>query len=252
MQKLLTVNLPAYKDPQEFQTYLKAQLDLSLSMGWDKGQILIVTNSEDIAQVCEGYNTHITPLNDFCLTGSKQFGLFYAYTNNLIKELTWVHDLDIWQNTPFPAPEVKDWAISTYGSDSFNGGSLFVRPSAQDMNNTIVQQLLLHKPKREEPTLNAILRSDLYASRVTTLGHTYNVGCSGFAYRYTVSDKPILCHHFHPHMQENWDIHARNKTGVGPSACIGPVLRETLVNHFGETIKDFVYADGLSPFETRA
>lgn len=250
MKKVLTVNIPEGKDDSMFTRYLNAQTDLSLAMGWDINDIILITNSKEFRDNFQGPNAIITKLNDFCLTGSKQFAL-----RELLKadppEQIWAHDLDMWQNTQITFPDIKDIAFCVYSQTYYNGGSVFLKPSAADIVDDITSTIEREKAPREEPVINRLLRSTKYSERVTKLQYTYNVGGSHFIKRYTQSDKPVKCHHFHPEKADSWDTHARNRYNINKTAVIGPVLREVVLNHFGDIISKFRYADGLSPFEVK-
>jgi len=190
---------------------VKAQIENSLELGWKSEDIIILSN---IDFEYMGIKPIIIPLNDFCFTGSKMFGVKYLFENGC-KDVVWSHDLDAWQNVEFNCPEFKDVGYAQYSRPKVNGGSLFWKPESIDIIDRIVAHLLKKKERKEEPTLNYILRK--YPNRVSTLNYTYNVGCSGFIKRYNKSIKPIHVCHFHPTNKLAWETHALNRTGCGIS-----------------------------------
>jgi len=235
-------------DLAELERYLRAQVENSLVFGWLPRQIAIITN---FAFRHEQVVAHQRSLNTTCLTGSKIFAIgdFLAELPN--DEVVWCHDLDVWQNSPFDAPDFKEIGICCYSTPKYNGGSIFYRPGALDLVRTIRDEILRRSSNKEEPVINDVLRHPSHSPRVTELNPTFNVGCSGYRERYLRSDKPLRCVHFHPTNRIAWDTHARNRNGIGPAATISSALRELLFRHFGETIGTFQYEDELGPLDVR-
>lgn len=193
---------------------LNTQIHNSLDLGWDTKKIIIMSNIDYEYMNIKTINTQ---LNNFCLTGSKMFGLLEYIKKNEINESIWAHDLDAIQNVSFNDLDFNDVGIAQYSNNKFNGGSVFWKSSAIDIIQLICDQIIKDKLQREEPTLNKILKSKEYSNRVTILNNTWNVGCSGYAKRYNKSFKPIHVCHFHPNNRLAWETHALNRTGTGVS-----------------------------------
>jgi len=202
--------------PERTEILLKAQIDNMLEVGWKRENIIFLSNFDFEFM---GISAKIIKLNDFCLTGSKMFALSWLFNNTRIDETIWVADIDCWQNVFFNEPIFTgNVGACHYSTPKWNGGSIFWKPEARDIVNKIVGILTENHSKNEEPTLNMIFKSEEYRDRISLLNSTYNVGCSGFAERFTRSDKPIKIVHFHPANSIAWEIHALNRDGVGAIA----------------------------------
>ena len=231
MKNLLVANYRAEgRVPEaELRRLVDAQVANSIEIGWAASDLVVVTNLALDLPV----NVVRAPLNETCLKGSKMFALHYLLDRRLLtgSELWWAHDLDAWQNYWFDPPDVADIGLAEYSIRKFNGGSVFIRAAAHDLVAAIVARIAAANRLREEPAINAVLRSSDCKHRVTTLNSTYNVGCSGYAVRHRRSLKPILVSHFHPRDRRSWRTHVEGMNDLG-EASVAPRLRELLVQHF--------------------
>lgn len=214
---------------ENIEIILKAQIENSINLGWDKKEIIIITNFRFEFM---GVKTHKINLNKHCLTGSKMWALDYIFANDYYidheHEIWWAHDLDAWQNITFVPPKFKDVGITTYSTKKFNGGSTFWKAAARDIIHDIIMELKLGKEK-EEPTLNKLLREEKYKERVTVIDNTYNVGCSGFVPRIIRAHKPICISHINPLNRIAWETHRLDRNGLGLvsiSGSLESVLRK--------------------------
>lgn len=235
MKSLMVVNCrPKGKvSEEELRKMLDAQIENSLALGWTPKDIVIVTNLDLDAPA-----TMIrAPLNERCLTGSKMFALHHLFTLGLIQEdeVWWAHDLDAWQNHWFDPPPFLDIALAEYSTPKFNGGSIFLKATAQDMISVITESIVVAKAHREEPAINSILRSEAFRQRVTVLNSTFNVGCSAYAVRHGRSTKPILVSHFHPKGKSGWRTHIHGDRRL-PEGSVSPRLYELLLRRFHDGI----------------
>jgi hypothetical protein len=190
---------------------IKAQIENSLELGWETSSIRLVSNIEFEFM---GVRSLVAKLNKHCLTGSKVFAIKWMHDYGLIEDKIWAHDLDVWQNEPIGQVEFRDVGACRYLHRFFNGGSVFWSENSADIVAEIVKRLDKTK-KREEPTLNEVLSSADFASRVTVLNETYNVGCSGFVKRYLLAQKPIIACHFNPYNRIAWETHCLDRNGLG-------------------------------------
>ena len=215
---------------EQLRGLLDAQLENSLALGWKCENILLVTNFE---YAYEGVIASVVELNRGCLRGSKMFAVDHLLraTSFAEDEILWAHDLDAWQNHWFEPPAFADIGIAEYSRPKFNGGSIFYRPAAADIVGEIVQVLRESAAQREEPTINEVLRRDMYRARVTTLNSTFNLGCSGFVVRYKRSTQPVLVSHLHPNNSIAWDTHVNDRNELGQSS-MSTRLMELLVRRF--------------------
>jgi len=197
---------------QRLKKIVKAQIANSLDLGWSIDDIILLTNFDFEYRGVVGQKI---PLNEFCWTGSKMFGIKYLFDHKLTDDVVWSRDLDLWQNVHFDCPEFKDVGACYYSRPKFNGGSIFWKPSAIDIINRVIERLTNEQAKKEEPILNEIFKSGEFSDRITVLNYTYNVGCSGYYERYTRSIKPVKACHFHPYNRIAWETHCLDRNGLG-------------------------------------
>lgn len=209
---------------------IKAQIDNALAVGWTTEDIILATNFN---YEYRGVKAILVQLNNFCMTGSKTFAVLELMKMGKIDGPVWLHDLDVWQNEWFDLPDFKEVGICTYSTPKFNGGSVFYRPSAQDMIQKVVDVILEKKEQQEEPTINRIYKTDEFKDRVTVCDQTYNLGCSGFVPRYNRSEKPIKCCHFHPNNKIAVDTHMYDRNMLGHDKIpVSNRLRQLLFKYF--------------------
>jgi FkbM family methyltransferase len=195
-------------------TLINAQIENSLELGWRPEDIILISNFDYEFMGVRSLNV---PLNQQCLTGSKMFGMKHLFDQGLIQEwdgVVWAHDLDAWQNMPFGIPSFKDVGIVCYSNAKFNGGSIFWSARAGDIVQEVIRIITSDQQQKEEPTLNAVLKSPQFSDRITVLNNTYNVGCSGYVVRYDKSIKPLRVCHFHPYNRLAWETHALDRNGL--------------------------------------
>jgi hypothetical protein len=231
MKNLIIANKSKNKryNSENIEKLLKCQIENSLECNWDTDDIIIISNFNFEFQNIKSFKIK---LNDFCLTGSKMFGIQYLF-NNIIKidNIVWAHDLDVWQNIPFFCPDIKDVGIACYSNSKFNGGSIFWTKEAKDIIDHIVNIINKNKESKEEPILNKVLKSKEFKDRVTIINNTFNVGCSGFVKRYMRSIKPIHACHFHPYNKIAWETHALDRNGLD-TKCISDRLEKLLRKYY--------------------
>lgn len=231
MKNMLAVNFrPKGKlSEAELRELIDAQIENSVALGWAARDMVIVTN------LSLNVPATVVPatLNDTCLTGSKMFALHHLFSLGLIRgdEVWWVHDLDAWQNHWFEPPELLDIGLAEYSEPKFNGGSVLLRAGARDMVAAIIGGITASKAHREEPAIDAVLRSDAFRHRVTVLDSTFNVGCSAYAIRHGRSAKPILVSHFHPKSRPSWRTHIHGDRKLRETS-VSPRLYELLLRRF--------------------
>lgn len=227
MKNLLSANIvKKNKRSEEILTLLKAQIHNSLDLGWDKKDILVVSNFDFEYMNVKSFNIE---LNKTCLTGTKLFGLEYIFDMGYDQnETVWSHDLDAWQNYWFDEPFIKDVGATYYSKPKFNGGSIFWKNTSKDILNEAIKIILSNSEAKEEPTLNDLFKNK-YKDRVEVIDNTFNVGCSGFVERYLRSSKPIKVAHFHPYNRIAWETHRLDRNGIGVKtvdARLESIIRE--------------------------
>ena len=247
MKNMMVANYIQKQSRMQFNELIRmieAQLYNSFQLGWKPKDIILITN---FPFELHGVTSIHVPLNENCLTGSKVFGMRELFARDLVNDIVWSHDLDAWQNVPFDPPDFKDIGLSEYSRPKYNGGSIFYKKTAKDIVETICKEIEKNKENREEPTINRLLRSDAFKDRVTTLDHSFNVGCSGFVPRYQKSIKPIRVCHFHPLNRIAWETHTLDRNGIDEI----PVTKrlERAIRRFWPTLATSLQRDGKEKAE---
>lgn len=211
MKNVMVANLVKESKRDYFETMMRAQIDNSLELGWDKTDIIILTNFDFNHNNVTAIK--VDDLNNHCLTGSKMFAMKWIM-NRSLDETYWAHDLDCWQAIPFTElPFFKDIGICEYSEPKFNGGAVFWRQSGRDIVDATVKEIIDTKSDKEEPVLNRVLKKQ--TSRITVLNYTYNLGCSGFRHRFVHAVKPIKVVHMHPTNRIAWEMHVLDRYQFG-------------------------------------
>jgi hypothetical protein len=169
------------------------------------------------------------------------FAMQYLLNNNMIEGKVWAHDLDLWQVVPLDEdPEFKDVGISTYSKPKFNGGSVFYKPSAKDIVNETIEEIIKVHSEKEEPIIERVFKSDKYKNRVTVMNTRWNQGASGFRERFERAKKPVIGCHTHLSNRISWDSFFRNRNRLD-SVPTTRRLYELALKYFGDEIKHFTY-----------
>jgi len=213
VKNIIVCNISKKKHFRHYKKYVNAQIDNSLSLGWNKEDIILIAN---FVYTYRDINSIVFDLDcDFCLTGSKTFAIVKLFESGLVKENAWLHDLDVWQTSKIDFPEILDVGMVRY-IGRWQGGSIFLKPSSRDIFEKIADEIRKRHSHKEEPIIKQVLRIKEYGDRVTRIDGSYNVGATGFEKRYIKSQKPIKAIHMHPHrgMDYNRNIAGMNRLGV--------------------------------------
>lgn len=232
-----------YEGFENFEKYIKAQIDNSLDLGWPSEDIILATNFDyeyngvkavvlkEIFQQSAYYN--------------KQFNILELINTNVLDELTWYHDVDVWQIHPFNDEYIEYDLLGDLGAcrymfnNEWNTGTLFIRPTAKDMFEFVVK--MMEKAAADgkvvdtadEPVMNTLIRRNpMYYGRYNDIDTTYNIGMSGFDLRYNAATKPIMVAHFHPDRKEQWDHFVEGKNSMNVKVT-DDRLNKVLLKHFG-------------------
>ena len=220
MKRLLVANLQqgskSRYNLERFETMLKSQIENMLQIGWLRENIIFLSNFDfEFMDI----KAEKIKFNNFCLSGSKMWGMQFLFDNDRVDDIIWSSDADCWQNIWFDCPSFSgDVGACTYSNPKWNGGSIFWKPSSKDIVDEVVGKLEQYKALKEEPLLNKIFNSEKYAKRISLLNSSFNVGCSGFIPRFTRSLKPIRVCHFSPPNSIAWEIFGLDREGIGEIA----------------------------------
>jgi len=211
-----------YSKIENTYNLLKAQIDNSLECGWDVKDIVIATNFKF---EYKGVKTYV--LEEIC-EYSQFFHKQYATLEMMKKGIfegknIWYHDLDAFQLEQFDFPYFNgDWGTCVYPNGdghSCQCGIIYLKPSSQDMFEHLVENMKAERYGTHDDEV--VIRNDIklnprFANRVSTLDTSYNLGMTGFRYRYEQAVKPIKVVHFHPDNKNQWDtmVEGKNELNV--------------------------------------
>lgn len=131
--------------------YLKLQVENSLRLGWDKEDIVVITN---FSFEYMGIKSHV--VNDICRWSSfanKMVVIEKMISDGIINDNFWLHDCDAYQLVPFDFPkDCGDVGFTRHapGRNKPQGGSAFYRKSAFDIVCAVSEMIKLFKVQKEE------------------------------------------------------------------------------------------------------
>jgi hypothetical protein len=220
MRQLLTYISPKKEFNDEHKMLVKIQIDNSLSLGWKPEDILLVTNFpykyNGVKSIVIGDENYCRE----CWTGTKVFVIEYALTHGLIDGLTWYHDFDCYQLSPFTDIETdmgdSDAGLAQYGRmPRLCSASMFFKPSAKDFFVTVKKDIISNKRNEEYSIMkicgyDEVARSYPKLFNVRKIDITYALHRHNFNHVYARAKKPIMAAHFHP-TTDKYDIFVRGK-----------------------------------------
>ena len=228
-------------DFEKVQNYVRLQIENSLNLGWDKKDIIPITNFPLEHMGVKAYEAErYCPWSSFV---NKLVVIDEMIEKGVITDNIWVHDCDCYQLLPFEFPEeCKDWGYTRHDPrrKKNQGASGFFRKSGYDIIHRISEEIQICKAPREERfipifytnmTESKTERRKLYvennkgnksskyitkerglnnygifADRFSFLNYTYNLGIvKYFRTKYKKASKPIIAVHFHTEQKEPRD-----------------------------------------------
>lgn len=189
----------------------KVQIENSLALGWEKRDIMLVTNFEyqygDIKAIVlkdvEFFNRKPQ--------ASKVNAIIKLFELGIIKddEIYWFHDFDAFQLQPITENEIdlanEDIALTDYGGgkyfrgeDRWSTGTIFFKSGSKDIFDG-VRDIYYEKKIDEEEALHLLIfRDPNIGKRVRKINNTYNFIGYKLQSVYRESIKPLKVVHFHP------------------------------------------------------
>lgn len=139
-------------NPERGHNYLRLQIDNSLRLGWDKSDIIPITNFPFEHMGVKAYEVE----SDNCkwsAFANRMVAVNEMIQRGIIEDNFWVHDLDAYQLQPFVFPkECKDvgFAKHAVGRNKPQGASAFYRKEAFDIVDVVARMIMLFRPPLEE------------------------------------------------------------------------------------------------------
>lgn len=194
----------------ERATLARIQIDNSLRLGWNRDDILFVTNFD---YLYNGVKATVVPEGSFCSFRPRSTNTITVpvlFELGLISagEWYWVHDFDAYQNHRFNELGIRrelsgvDVGLTTYGwSSKWCLGSFFFNSDSRPFFEKIRDRVYEYETE-DERALISLTKQGFYSDKYRVLNITYNFGMRNVEHNYEVADKPVKVLHFHPHYRE--------------------------------------------------
>lgn len=189
----------------------KVQIENSLSLGWKKEDIMLVTN---FPFTYAGIKAKVLDDVDFFERKpqvSKINAIIKLFETRLIKknEMYWFHDLDAFQLVPSSDLEIdiKDSEIAMtdfggakhfLGEDRWSGGIVYFKLGSRDLFEKIREVCYQKRIDEEEAVGILTINDPKIRKRVKKINSSYNFIGYNFKSAYEKSIKPMKVVHFHP------------------------------------------------------
>lgn len=238
MKNLLIYINPRKDFDEETKTLVKVQIDSSLSLGWKRQDLMLLTN---FPYEYGGIDAMVVPDDLFCdfsLTQAKINGIVFLFEHDLIRdEIYYCHDFDHYQLVFIPESEIQeklgsaDMGLTDYGRiPRWHTAGIFFKKGAEDIFKLLQETVYKDKIHNEEDALFMLTENNTngIADRVQKLNCTYNYQQFNIRSTYPMADKPIRAVHFHPDW-ETIDIFFYGKNKINT-----PLAGERLIKIFRE------------------
>ncbi len=196
-------------DHEETETLAKVQIDNMLDLGWERKDIILLTN---FPYKYRGVKAIIADDKLYCSfnpTQAKINGILYLFEQGLVNsnEIYFCHDFDHYQLNPITEAEINeqleisDIGITDYGRmPRWNLSCIFFKKTSQDIWKLLKDYVYKHKNHNEEEALMVLTEKNTQGinNRITKLNISYNLKHFNIRSTYPMADKPIKGVHFHP------------------------------------------------------
>lgn len=210
MKNLLIYFNPQKKFSTEHEALTRMQIDNSFSLGWNRQDLILVTNFEyeyqDIKALVIGEGKYEV----FDQNKSSKIPIINRlFADGLIEnDLYWFHDHDAFQLIPFEMNLEKDAGFTNHGwSKKWNAGSFFFKKEARDIFERI-WEVMGQKNSNEQDALTYMWENNIDGinSRYQPINITYNVGIYYIPGNLKRAQLPLKVAHFHPHKKRHLDL----------------------------------------------
>lgn len=188
----------------------KVQIENSLSLGWNKEDILLITNFAFTYGLVKA-----TVLQDVAFFErkpqvSKINAIIRLFEQRMIRknETYWFHDLDAFQLEPITEDEIgirnNEIALTEYGGLRFAGenrlstGVIFFKSDSKDIFDRIKKFAYKKRIDEEEALGLLTIEDESLKNRVKKLNYSYNFIGYNLRTYYKKAIKPLKVVHFHP------------------------------------------------------
>jgi hypothetical protein len=223
----------------ETKDLVKVQIENSFRLGWDVGDILLVTNFPYEYRGVKAFEVGDDCYCEISPTASKINTIIRLFEMGVIKdELYWFHDFDAFQLQRFTGKELeigKDIAMAEYGKTTISSshdrrlstGSIFFNNKSRDIFEEIKNRVYGYKCNEEVAFLLVLRRDRIRVKeRFQRLNVTYNFAMQkrDLGSNFETAEKPLKVLHFHP-----TDERAVDSGHTGVEVCIYGMNRLNMV-----------------------
>jgi hypothetical protein len=203
---------PRWSNEELFSSF-RAQIDISLTRGWKKEDLIIGTNFD-----FEYKGIKNKPLTDICTTNpfcNKFYGMLEMMENGMLDDDFWFHDQDAWQlhdDLDFPEFTGEIGGCTYVFTPEWNTCSLFIKKSAANILEFIVNFMKMNPDYLESVQSDEHVISSLRHGRteideyLSTINNQYNVGRTKMEHRYKAAAKPIFVGGFVPQIPDSVQV----------------------------------------------
>jgi len=232
MKQVLTYISPDREFNDEHRMAARIQIDNSLSIGWHKEDILIVTNFN---YEYNGVKSIVIGDDNYCSIhwpATKVYVLVYLMQKGLIgDDLYWYHDFDCFQFVSFREDE-PDLGTADLGLTNYSrmprlcSASMFFKKTARDIFEQLKKEVDQTGKDEEMGLARMINRDKKLRIRVKHLNITYAFHKFNLRSCINIVDKPIRAAHFHL-TPDKYDFYVRGNNKLNL-----PLIPERLVKIF--------------------
>ena len=202
MKQVMAYLSPDHRFNGEHEMLARIQIDNSLSLGWSRDDLLMVTN---FAYEHDGVQAMLVGDENYCercWPATKVYVLDYLFRAGLITEgLWWYHDFDCYQLHPFdedPLAPVADIGMTNYGRvPRLCSASVFFKPTAADIFAALRAEVDRSRLNEEECMARLLATRPDIAARFELLNVTYAMNRANIRPNYAAATKPLKAAHFH-------------------------------------------------------
>lgn len=238
LKNLLVFISPTRAFRDLYITEAKVQIDNSLDLGWEKKDIVLVTN---FPWGYNGVKAIVVPDEHFCAVRPRSIKTAivpFLIDQGIIQKgkIYWNHDFDAFENFRITPEELGltniDVGLTDYGwKDRWCLGSFFVKDTSKDIFE--LAKPIIYKDIEDETVMMELTQNPDINKRCKRLNVTYNFGMRNVESNYEKAIKPIRVVHFHPYSNRlpTLDIFMYGKNGLNM-----PLMTERLkkiFNHHG-------------------
>jgi len=207
MKNLLIYLNPDKHFSRENRVLIEIQIDNSLDLGWNIGDIVLVTNFNyeyrGVKAVVIAGENYFSPVRK----STKFYSLPGIFEKGIIEDgvLYWCHDLDAFQTEVITEEELELDGLDVGFPDTFwpgsrrwSGGSFFFKKEARDIFDSIKDYMEKEQVDEEIALMVLSENNTIPRERYKRVNITYNYTWLKMTYNYEKATKLLKVLHFHP------------------------------------------------------